>query len=471
MGMFTRHPSPCLLALALIASCSSGSADPAPVERVFLLSCDTLRADRLGLYGYGPDVSPNLDALAAQSTVFEEAYACAPMTQPAVSALMSGRFPTEIGVTPGNRSLMPPSIQTLAESVSENGIETAAVVSNYLLRQNQKLPTAGVCQGFDHFDDAMPDREAIRGLKERTAGHTTDAAIEWLEGFVERGAGRCFLWVHYQDPHGPYTPPIEHKQQFDRPASEERVELGTTRFGHHVIPSYQVLGGSDRPEMYRALYDAEIHFFDEQLGRLVDWIEDKGLLENSLLIFTADHGEALGEHDFWFCHGESLHREIVRVPFFMRAPEGFPLPGRAGGDGRTSLAVSHLDVFPTVLDAMGLAQAPALRGESLLQQEWPEARIVTQLLLPSPERRPKWLAAGDGQFRLLWNDVDKERRLYDMRADPGEEHDIADQYPKRVEALWSAAREALTPRDALTGNPAEMTPEEQETLKALGYTE
>ncbi|MFT5052785.1 MAG: arylsulfatase A-like enzyme, partial [Chlamydiales bacterium] len=432
--MPTRNLPAILLLLTLSAACGSSAADPAPVERVFLLSCDTLRADRLGMYGYGPDVSPNLDALAAESTVFDEAYACAPMTQPAVSSLMSGRFPTEIGVTPGNRSLMPPQIETLAEAISANGIETAAVVSNYLLRKNQRQPKSGVAQGFDHFDDAMPDREATRGLKERTARHTTDAAISWLESYVERGAGRCFLWVHYQDPHGPYTPPEEHKQQFDRPAGAQRVEIGKSRFGHRVIPDYQHIEGSNQPEMYRARYDAEIHFFDEQLGRLVDWLDERSLLENSLLIFTADHGEALGEHDFWFCHGESLHREIVRIPFFVRAPDGFPLPA-AGADGETRLAVSHLDVFPTVIDALGLAPVAGLRGESLLRSTWTEPRIVTQLLLPSPEKRPKWVAASDGQYRLIWNDIDNAKRLYDMRTDPGEEHDLAQEHPQRVEAL------------------------------------
>ena len=252
----------------------------------------------------------------------------------------------------------------------------------------KKQPGFGVSQGFGFYDDRMPDREVNRGLKERTARRTTRAAIKWLEEVhLPSGAERCFFWVHYQDPHGPYTPPPESEQLFERGrgAGDERVPVGDTKLGHRQIPAYQSLDDSEDPDLYRDRYDAEIHFFDSEVGKLLEWLEGHGLLENALVLFTADHGEALGEHDYWFCHGESLHREIVRVPFFVRAPEGFAL---AGGDAGSvsDHAVSHLDVYPTVLDALGLPAPPGLTGHSLLRVDHPKSRPLVQVLLPAENR-------------------------------------------------------------------------------------
>jgi len=465
-GLFQRTARTLLRAglLAGLSGCRGGDWD---VEYVFLITCDTLRADRLGLYGYARQVSPRLDAFAAGALVFDEAYACAPMTQPAVSSLLAGRLPTELGAVPGNRRLMPPEVETLPEMLAEHGIETAAVVSNYVLQKLPQMSAFGVSQGFAHFDDRLPDRESSRGLEERTAAHTTDAALEWLAGHFARGGERCFLWVHYQDPHGPYTPPEDHARLFDGELGQERVPLGADKLGHRQIPNYQQLDGSQQADLYRNRYDAEIHYFDAQVGRLLDWLEARGLLERALVIFSADHGEALGEHDYWFCHGESLYRETVRVPFVVRTPAGVALgAGRPGA--RTDLPVSHLDVLPTVLEAFGLSVPRGIPGRSLLGKGPPPERILTQVLLPS-DKRTKWLAASDGRYRLVWNEADGVKRLYDVRADPGEERDVASQHPERVAALWEVIGAAIASQESIEGADIELDEKVRAALEALGY--
>ena len=447
----------------LFAACSDASSQP--VRAVILITCDTLRADRLGAYGYQREVSPNLDAFAREAVVFERAYSTAPHTNPALSSLFTSRMPDEIGVAGGNRKLMPPEIVTLAELLRENGIETAAVVSNWALRRAApELGDAGLAQGFAHYDDRMGSTDGLRpGHFERLANDTTDDAIAWLEG--RRGDhSPFFLWVHYQDPHGPYAPPKEIAALFDDSSDEgKRLRLGKSHSGRGQIPAYQVIGGENRSQVYLNRYDGEIRFFDRELGRLLDWLRHEGLFDESLILFTADHGESLGEHDYWFTHEEHVFQEAVHVPLMVRFPAGM-------GHPPASALVGHLDVWPTVLEFFGLPAAPG-RGASLLGDALPADRIVAHTLAPSgaPHR---WEGVSDGRYRLL---IHRGRALlFDIERDPGEVHDLAAAEPARARALWERYREFM--RAAPSGPSVEGVdlPIDEATrraLEAMGYLE
>ena len=197
--------------LVLLAACGGGAPPEEPgslAARVVLVTCDTLRADHLGAYGCERELTPHLDALADESRVYTEAYACAPLTGPSLASLLTGRLPHEVGVAAGNRSLMPAQVPTLAAALAEKGGPTAAVVSNYVLRRQPGAEgEVGVEQGFAHFDDRMSEREPNRPIYERRAGDTTDAAKAWIDGALARGERRFFLWVHYHDPPRPNNPP------------------------------------------------------------------------------------------------------------------------------------------------------------------------------------------------------------------------------------------------------------------------
>ena len=459
-----------LASLALVVSCSGESAAPspvadpaAPIARVLLVSCDTLRADRLGCYGFDGATSPNLDAFAAAGRVYEEAYSTTSLTHPAMSAVMTGRLPDEIGMAGGNRQHMPAEVVTLAEVLAANGVATGAVVSNWVLRGLPEEPDVGIAQGFDHFDAEMDVKELNREAFERAGPGTTDAAIAWMSArtAADRDAP-FFLWVHYQDPHGPYTAPEEFMRAEERREGETRLKAGRTHSGHEQLPSYQVVGKERQPAFYRAQYDAEIRYFDHELGRLFGWLEGEDLLDDSLVVFTSDHGESLGEHDYWFCHGETLARELVRVPFIVRSPRT-PV-------GRSRALAGHLDVFATVLDAFDLP-AQASRGTSVIGADVGGERALVQTLFRS-EAIVRREALSDGRWRLV---VDREgARLFDIEADPGETRDLAGEHPDRVKSMQ---RELDRQHDDAPGRVVvERVAEELDeaalrALDALGYTE
>ena len=454
---------PFLLA-ALVVACADGDGTvSAPrAKRVILISCDTLRADRLGVYGYALPTSPALDAFAREALVFDAAWSTAPLTGPAMAAVFTGRMPEELGLA-SNRQMIAPQVTTLAETLSAAGIETAAIVSNWVLREQTKPPGAGISQGFAHYDDEMETLEVNRGLQERIAQDTTDAALAWLAGRPSDSS--FFLWVHFQDPHGPYTPPAEFVQRFQRPLGDEpplEPAPEKDQRGHNTLPGYQQLGDERRPETYRIRYDAEIAYFDQELGRLLEGLRASGLDQDALIVFTADHGESLGEHEYWFSHGQHLHRELLQVPLLVRYPSGGPRPTFREQDGlrRVSEPVSHLDLAPTVLEAFGL-DTGAQRGTSLFRERLDPARVLPQSL------REAW-SATSASHRLIVSG--EELELYDLERDPGELVDLAQREPERVRELAERRRAFL----GATGDAprAEELPLDEETLrglKALGY--
>ncbi len=357
--------------------------------------------------------------------------ACAPLTGPSLSCMLTGKLPHEVGVAPGNRSLMPPGVFTLAEAISEKGIPTAAVVSNYVLRSQPGAGGAvGVEQGFVHFDDRMSERELNRPMYERRASDTATAAIEWIDSATQEGDNRFFLWVHFQDPHGPYTPAPEFARAHDRhPGGDKQLPIGRTHKSKGQLPSYQVLEGIRDPDHYLGRYDGEVATADSGIGLLLAALEERGLFDDALLIFSADHGESLGEHDYWFGHGEHLYRDVVRIPLLVRFPGG----ARAGATGALA---SHLDIFPTVLNALGIDPGPTL-GTSLISSDPPEGRVAISSLhaIGAAGRLESF---SDGRWRMLLGGGSPPR-LYDLATDPAESASVARKSPGQMKRIQAAA--------------------------------
>jgi len=443
-----------------LVACASEVKPSAPVERVLLITCDTLRADRLGAYGYAHPTTPHLDRFAKKSLVFDRAYSTAPMTTPAVSAIFTGRLPDELGVM-NNKVQIAPAAISMTEVISRAGIRTAAVLSNWVLAR-RGLEEAGLQQGFDHYDDTMTTREANRGhMFERDAAATTDAALAWVKRQQDR---RFFLWVHYQDPHGPYTPPEDCLSALQRPlTAEPKLRVGQNQRGLGELPRYQAIGEERSPEAYRIRYDAEIRFFDREVGRLLDGLEKRTLLENMLVVITADHGESLGERNFWFSHGQHLFDELVRVPFIVRYPRGCARPSSAEDRGyrRVDRLVSHLDIMPTILDAFGL-KGPQGYGQSLLRAELPEHRMVAHM-------GAGWFGVTDARHRCFSSR--SSTHLYDVEKDPLETRNLAERDGTRVEEMLG--RFEILKRGLATvkleGVAVNRDSAEFEALKALGY--
>lgn len=443
-----------LLAISALSACQGQTSPPqGKALRIVLISCDTLRADTTSAYGYPKATTPQLASFAAESTLYSSAYTTAPWTAPALAALMTGRLPDELGVHGGNRFALDPRAETLAEAARDAGYSTAAVVSNWVLRRPPAaLGDAGLAQGFDHYDDTMTDREGQREAFERKATATTDAALSWLDSESAR-QGRFFLWVHYQDPHGPYAPPPEFAARFPAEGSGgPALPLGKNQSGKNQIPAYQVVGDQRSPASYRARYEAEIAYFDSELGRLFAGLRDRGWWEDTLIVFTADHGESLGENHYYFCHGENLQRETVQVPLIIRFPQ---TSARVVPE-----AVSHLDLWPTLREALGL-EAQARRGISLYSAQLPLDRALPmQLGSPGSPKRHVGIVIAGHQYTLNPEGQPHSERWQSARSPD-------------LEQLQALLRKEMEHRDGpdLRVLPLGNDARNQRALRQLGYTE
>jgi arylsulfatase A-like enzyme len=451
-----------LLALLLLLPLA-GCRDRAVTPRVLLLiSVDTLRVDRLGSYGSDLDLTPNLDALAAESQVFEWAYAPTSFTLPSIGSLLTGRYPEEIGIL-GNRSALAPAVPTLAGVLRERGWRSAAVVSNLVLRKN-----AGLAAGFDVYDDELPDREATRNWPERIAADTTDAAIATLDGFGSGGEERLFLWVHYQDPHGPYTPPAGLRERFlaaerARADGRHRLPEASGRGGRGRIPTYQIVDERREVAFYRAGYDAEVLYLDTEVGRLLREFADRGLAGVTVVVFTADHGESLGERDYWFAHGERLGDPLVRVPLLVRVPGLSP-------QRRTDVA-SLVDIFPTLLQRLAsVPPDPEAPGRDLLAPDAPAGASVPYLATLGDGHTPRFGIVEDGhKFVLTKQGGGWRGELFRLGR---EDRDLSRSEPERARRMRDRLADV---RADLRRGPQEtrqrLSEADRRNLKALGYIE
>jgi len=299
-------------AVALLANCSRA---PSQVS-LLLITLDTTRADHLGTYGLSGAKTPHLDRLAAEGIRYEHAYSPAPITLPAHASLMTGLYPFEHGVRDNGTFRLSEGAVTLAEILQRRGYRTGAAVGAFVLDRR-----FGLAQGFDHYDDAMPPERSAGpfGFTERGAPAVTDAALAW---FDEHGHHPFFLWVHYFDPHAAHDP--------------------------HV----------DDPELAALLpYDAEIAYMDREIGRLVDRLRTAQRDAQTLIVVAADHGEGLWEHGE-ISHGYFVYQSTLRAALILRLPDA----------ARTGIAiaqpVSLVDVFPTVLEQLGI-EPPAVSGRVL----------------------------------------------------------------------------------------------------------
>ena len=440
--------------LALVTGCG-GSHAP---DLLLLISVDTLRSDRLGAHGSDLGATPHLDRLAAESVVFTAAYALASHTLPSLSALMTGLYPEEVGVV-NNESTLAANIPTLAMALRAAGWRTQAVVSNWMLRRS-----SGLASGFDVYDDTFPQREATRPLPERIAADTTTAALRAIQSCRAEPGARCFVWVHYQDPHGPYTPPGDLRERFlarERAAPDGRrsLPLRPDFVGLDGIPSYQALGDEREVAFYRAGYDGEVAYLDQEIGRLLAGLGADP--ERAVIVFTADHGEGLGEQDYWFAHGEYLTDTLVRVPLWLRVPGVRPAR-------RTDVA-TLLDLHTTLLGLAAVgATEPGAAGRDLLAPGAAEhsSRLYLATLGGSNEARYGWIEDGY-KYVVTFRDGVWQGQLFRLGRD---QIDLAAPAPQ----IAASMREKLAEFREQMLRPApvvrqELSEEDRARLRALGY--
>jgi arylsulfatase A-like enzyme len=327
---------------------SAPVADPTGPPNLLLVTVDTLRADRMACYGGRPDVATFLCSLADAGTRFEWAFSTAPYTAPSIASILTGVYPSAHGVRQSAVSYLRGEIDTLPELLQAAGYTTAAFISNPVLERSRQLD-----QGFGVFDQRMPREERNRpGFVEREARSTTDAALAWAQVAAEPP---WFVWVHFQDPHGPYEPP-DAAAAYDDPAEARLPLLRNDESGLGGIPAYQQLPGLFTQKAYEDRYLDEIQYLDEHVRRLVTGLDALG--DPPAVLLTADHGEAFGEDGYYFAHGHSVGLDQIRVPLLWR-------PTAAAAPSVVSAPVSLIDVAPTLLRVAGVETPATWTGRPL----------------------------------------------------------------------------------------------------------
>jgi arylsulfatase A-like enzyme len=418
------------LLLALAALCL-GCAEPAqPRPNLLLISIDTLRADRLGAWGYGRATSPHIDALAREAVVFEDAQAGSSWTLPTLASLMTSLYSSTHRCWT-HLTALGEDYETLAELLEASGWKTAAVVNHVLLSRRH-----GLHQGFESYDESLIEENFLESHAAVTSPQVTRKGLDWLAQGRDQPEP-WFLWLHYFDPHALY-----------------RAHQGLSD-----------AFGTERPS---DLYDGEIAFTDRAIGHLLAGLAKLGMAERTVVLLFADHGEEFGDHG-GTAHGHTLHRELLHVPLLIRAPGFAPR--------RVSAPVRQVDVMPTALELLGLPVPEGLEGTSLLAamrgEPLPDLPVLGELR-QSPLHRSDSLQRGG--WKLLVDRARKRTALYDLKRDPGEHEDVATSDPDRVremrdelEAMIAGARrKAGSYRKAEPLTPLE---DETESLRQLGYIE
>lgn len=457
-----------LLVSAWTVGCMMKVEEPT-APNLLLITLDTTRRDHCSVYGYERGTTPNLVMLAEQGVRFDLAYAPMSVTGPTHATIFTSLYPIGHGVVK-NALKLGLEYQTLAEILAENGYQTAAVVSSFAL--NGKF---GYAQGFEEYDDDFGEAEPIfsdefwpdhlnEGGLDRRAHHTTRQAIGWLDERRKRNQP-FFLFVHYFDPHAPYVPPIPFAELYVDPNDR-----------------------SDYLQYLTDLYDAEIAFTDWQVGVLLEALDKLSLERNTLVVLVGDHGEGLMQHGY-LLHGPNIYEEAVRVPLLVRWPDQI-----AAGQVLSS-PVEMVDLFPTILDLLGIEPPPvpiqgrslaaALYGDEELDPERPvylhrrpyKERMLKTLPKYNPQSVDSILVKGQkyairvGRWKYIEGAEEGTKELFDLDADPGEGSNLYSKLPEKAAALalqLESWRLSHTP-DGLVQVP--VSNEDEQRLHALGYVD
>lgn len=504
-----------LFAACISIACGSPPEPPRPKPNVLLITIETLRADHVGSFGYRRTTTPNLDRLARQGASFRNAVAQAPFTLPSIASILTGRTPPGHGVR-NHPAVLSDSIETLAERFQKAGYRTAAMTRHTWLRNK-----AGLDQGFLEYHN----NKFSAGLDARSLSL---AASDWLTG---RDPTRpFFLWLHFLDPHLPYSTSypysvLYHDEHREEPqpkhlramaaAALDREDYVPTPYADVASGPYYDLVLRHYPEnrilldlafwrrsrgsiffnrgLYSRyelsqivdLYDGAILYTDDNLGRVLQKLDELGLADSTVVAVAGDHGEAFGEHGLSFTHDFTLYDEVLRVPLVIRGPG--VVPG-------TSIAqqVRLMDIAPTLLDLAGVEPLAGIEARSLgrllhggtlpyleafAESAPARAQFPEQEKIYLPGIRGKWRMVRTDRWKLIW--IPREDgglyELYDLVDDPGETKNLFPELEGEAAKLLPLL-EAWIARDPLKDSESsgeegleELDPSALEQLKTLGY--
>lgn len=417
------------LLISLLASTTLAASGPTrKAFNVVVITIDTLRPDHLGCYGYKQIRTPNIDALASDGVRFERAYTAVPVTLPSHTVIFTGTYPTFSGMHDFAGNKLGANQTTLASVLKDHGYTTGAVVASAVLDSRFGL-NRGFDFYYDHFDFNRLQESNIEEM-ERPGNVVADVTLDWLKQNYQK---KFFLWMHLYDPHYPYHPPAAFSAEY-----------------------------KDRP------YDGEIAFADQQVGRLIRFLKEKNLYQNTLIVLSGDHGESLGEHEEK-THGFFIYNATLHVPLIFHLPIAVAQKARTPKD-----LVSLADLMPTILQVLHIDIPSEVQGHNLLPVM--EGK-------PGADSRTLYAETFLPRLHFNWSElrsVETENyhfiqapkpELYDLRSDPGELHNLVAQQHAVAEEL-RARLKSLIVQNSAGQELAEKTgldPALMEKLKSLGY--
>lgn len=427
-GFFGKKTGAVVLVLwfTFLLSCRVKSNAP----NILFVTIDTLRPDRVGCYGYKAARTPNIDDVATEGVLFENARTAVPLTLPSHATMFTGLYPTATGVRDNLYYSLPDSSVTLAEVLAESGYATSGVIGAYVLHSK-----FGLAQGFSYYNDHLggAGEESVVGYPERNAQETADIAIEWVKNNSKK---KFFLWVHFFDPHTPYSPPEPYASEF-----------------------------ADK-------YDGEIAYTDYHLGRLLAEIKKADLDYNTAIIIVGDHGESLGEHGE-STHGVLTYDSTLRVPLIVKAPKWHR--GK-----RVSEVVSLVDIFPTLMNFAGIKNSnvsvhgidlSVFGGIKEKGEDGKNARDAVYFESRNGYNEYGWVPLRGlvvGRYKYIEAPT---RELYDVEKDPHELHNLANDEREIADKLanrLSILVKAITSKSAISGRVA-VSESDVAKLRSLGY--
>jgi arylsulfatase A-like enzyme len=502
----TAVPILLLGTLAVFLSCKAprSKAEPAVAplparSNILLITVDTLRADHLSAWGYVRPTSPAVDRLAAEGVRFDQAAVQWPKTTPSFASIFTATYAKDNGIVRTAGQPISCRFLTFPEVLKKQGYATDAVVANAAVGSEFFFN-----QGFDQYIETWKLPHGAGNADPNRAEAVTNLAIGLLDKLQKSGKP-YFLWVHYLDPHFPYEPPPAARDKFQNdshfdPAEKIQVSPDKPKQQMFGIGSEHMLEGHTDLAFYIARYDAEIAYTDSQIGRLLDAMKQRGMLGKTLTAFTADHGESLGEHGYYFDHGRFSFQTCLHVPLVLHYP-GVLQP-------RVDKQPAELiDLAPTLLEAAGVALphgvwmqgrtlTPRLRGQAKAKPA-EQGDDSAAAVLDHPglayseagwENKNRWQKiVRDGRYKLIFAQTRPEQRfiggegvrftLYDLLNDPGETVNVADKFPKEAERLkkelwrWEKAPPFNVEVDVQGGTcgAREMDEETRKLLTSLGY--
>ena len=467
---------PVLLVFLVVSFLNCNKKSPPPRPNIILIVADTLRSDHLGCYGYLKNISPHLDEFSKDSLLFENAYAPIPSTLPSHVSIVTGLYPDvhqmfdeANNLDAGLYKELSPRFSTIAEKLKEIGYKNIGIVSSIWLKDS-----FGFGRKFDYYHRVHESLTPSVKINEKV--------FTWLGWLMGEEQPKFFMFLHYYDPHSDpyikgknelpyYAPPPYFEKYCEGQSGILQIQNNVNSYATSFLMYSNVNRmriEDDQVESIISLYDAGVAFFDSQIGKLFSELKRRGLYDQSLIIFTSDHGEEFREH------GEFIHNQIyeenIHVPLMIK------FPGGRFANEKVESPVELIDIKSTILDYLEVPISSHVQGKSLLSliDKSPKSANIVICRQKTPAGN-KIYSLRDGRFKLIYNFHTLESELYDLNVDSLEKSNIAVSNKEEVARLQNKLEKIVENNMELSNLPSELTEDiilnhdEIRKLKSLGY--